>query len=137
MTSVLPAEPVIVTPLTRSADRVSVPLPEVMEICPPDDVTVTGPLAALAAHASWKVIAAPSLVSVPPVASIEAVTSVAPALAFVTSTEHFPSAPVVHVAPFGNVAPPVPANVTLAPSVGAPLSVTVAVTVTVEPAAAC
>jgi hypothetical protein len=43
----------------------------------------------------------------------------------------------VHDAPPGKVAPPVCANVTVAPAVGAPPAVTVAVTVADEPASAC
>src|SRR6185503_19433846 len=97
-TSVLPADPVIVTPLTRSAERVELEPPDEIEISPPDEVIVTGsPPEADAAHASRNVIAVASLVSVPPAASMDAVTLTAPALAFVTWTAHLPSAPVVHV----------------------------------------
>jgi len=129
-------------PLTVFVGRVLVVPPEETETSPADEpIVVEPPAGAEAAHASRNVIDAGPLVSVDVVAasvtSIDAVMLTAPYAAFVTWTEHVPSAAVVHDAPPANVAPPVPANATVAPCTGASPRLTVAVMVTGEFASAC
>ena len=141
-TSELPADPVMLMSLTVFVGRVLVVPPEDTETPPPDEPIVMDPPAgAEAAHASRNVIDDGPVVSVvvvpASVASVDAAMLTAPYVAFVTWTEHVPSAAVVHDAPPAKVAPPVTVNITVAPAAGAPPLVTVAVTVTDEFASAC
>ena len=138
MTSEPPEAPVIVSVVTVSAGRVDVVPPEVTEMSPPDEFTVTAPVAETV-HASRNVIFDDALVSTAlapdeSVSAVDALTLVEPYAAFVTCTEHVPSAAVVHVPPPLSVAPPVAANVTVAPAAGAPPFMTVALTVAEAPA---
>jgi hypothetical protein len=132
--------PVTVIPVTVVAGRLVVVPPVVTAMSVPDAAIVVAPEPATA-HAWRNVIVVAELVMVigAPLASvdaIEAVTLTIPYVASETVTVHVPSLPVTHDAPPLTVPPPVCANLTVAPIIGAPPLVTVAVTVTGEPASA-
>jgi hypothetical protein len=143
-TSELPADPLMLMPVTVFVGRVLVVPPDDTDTSAPDEpIAIEPPGGAAAAHVSRNVIedglvAAVVVVPLPAsVSVVDALMPTAPYVAFVTCTEHVPSAAVEHDAPPGKVAPPASVNVTDAPCAGAPPLVTVAVSVAEEPASTC